>query len=78
MAEGASALVLESEESVRQRQATCYGEILGGHCNSELAGLYAVDEEGEALASLLSHTLAQRDVKPHELGFVVAHGQRQY
>lgn len=74
LADGASALVLESEASVRERGATCYAELLGGACATEAAGLFSLDAEGASLASLLSNTLARASTSVDELGLVVAHG----
>lgn len=74
LAEGASALVLESEEAVQQRSARCYAEILGGNSNSEVKGLFAIDPEAHALQALLHQTLEQYNVLPQDLGMVIAHG----
>lgn len=74
LAEGAAALVLESEESVRERNATCYGEMKGGLSASENAGLFGLKKEGEPLATLISETLHQAELKPGDINLVVAHG----
>lgn len=74
LAEGASALVLESEASVAARNATCYGEILGGHSATEAEGLFSIDEKGVGLTSLLSDTLGKLQLTPTDLEFLVAHG----
>lgn len=74
LAEGAAALVLESETSVRKRAATCYGEILGGFSASEAAGLFSIKAEGGHLASLLHRLLTTQQIEPAEIGMVVAHG----
>ena len=74
LAEGAAALVLESEASVRARSATCYGEITGGLSASETAGLFSIETEGEHLALLLNRLLEQQQLSPTDIGLVVAHG----
>jgi len=57
LADGAAALVLESEASARARNATCYGELLGGLTASEGKGLFSIEAEGEQLTSLLDSEL---------------------
>lgn len=74
LANGAAALVLESEASVRARSAVCYGEVIGGACTSEASGLFAVEPEGLHLANLLEHTLASCQLHSNDIGMVVAHG----
>ena len=74
MAEGAAALVLESEASVRARSATCYGEIIGGLSGSEAEGLFSIDAQGKPLADLMQRTLNATALSPSDIGFVVAHG----
>jgi len=74
LAEGAAALVLESEASARARSATCYAEISGGMSASEAAGLFSIDAEGEQLASMLAQTLANQQLQAEDIGLVVAHG----
>lgn len=74
LAEGAAALVLESEASVRARSATCYGEIVGGLSASEASGLFSIESEGQHLTALLERTLAEAQLAPEDIGLVVAHG----
>ena len=74
LAEGAAALVLESEASVRARSAKCYGEIAGGLSASEATGLFSIEPEGTHLAQLLTQLLEREQLKPVDVGFVVAHG----
>lgn len=74
LAEGAAALVLESEASALARQATCYAEIAGGLSASEASGLFSIDGDGEALAALIQRTLTNCQLEPQEIDFVVAHG----
>lgn len=74
LAEGASALILESEEAVQQRSARCYAELIGGSCTTEARGLFTLDPEAEALQTLLSQTLERYQIHPQELAMIIAHG----
>lgn len=74
LAEGAAALILESESSVKQRNATCYAEVVSGATACESAGLFSIEANGEHLAALLLNTLENHDVTVDEIGVVVAHG----
>ncbi|MGC1182293.1 beta-ketoacyl-[acyl-carrier-protein] synthase family protein [Legionella sp.] len=74
MAEGAAALILESEASVRARSASCYGEIMGGLSNSEVAGLFSIEASGQQLSELMQRTLDTIELKPQDINFIVAHG----
>lgn len=74
MGEGAAALVLESEASVRERSAPCYGEIIGGLSATEAEGLFSLDASGQPLADLMQQTLNMTKLAPQDVGFVVAHG----
>jgi 3-oxoacyl-[acyl-carrier-protein] synthase I len=74
LAEGAAALVLESEASARARSATCYGEIAGGFSASEATGLFSLDGSGEPLAKLLQKTLDELGIAPGDVDMIVAHG----
>ncbi|KTD61060.1 beta-ketoacyl-[acyl-carrier-protein] synthase family protein [Legionella shakespearei] len=74
LAEGAAALVLESEASVQARSATCYGEITGGLSASEAAGLFSIESDGQHLTDLMSRTLDSAGLTPEDVGLIVAHG----
>ena len=74
MAEGAAALVLESEASARARGAVCYGEVVGGLSATEASGLFSIEADGSHLASLMKNTLDQYQLTPADLGMLVAHG----
>lgn len=74
LAEGAAALVLESERSVNARSATCYGEILGGASASEAEGLFSIEAEGQHLAELIAQSIANAQLAPKDIDCVVAHG----
>jgi 3-oxoacyl-[acyl-carrier-protein] synthase-1 len=74
LADGAAALVLESEASVHARGATCYGEIAGGLSASEGSGLFTLEKEGHHLASLIERALTAANLSPQDLSMIVAHG----
>lgn len=74
LADGAAALVLESEESAKARNALCQAELVGGLSGTETAGLFALEKEGKPLADLMRQTLSQCQLKAEDIGVVVAHG----
>ena len=74
LADGAAALVLESEASVLARSATCYGEIIGGLSASEAAGLFSIEADGQHLTDLVERTLAVVELSKEDIGLIVAHG----
>lgn len=74
LAEGAAAIVLESEAAARQRGATCYAEVIAGSSSSEARGLLSIEEDGKSLSDMLSTTLAAHHVSVSDVGLVVAHG----
>ena len=74
LAEGAAALVLESEASALERGAVCYAEITAGLSATESAGLFSIQSSGERLASLMQETLDKEQIKSEDVGLLVAHG----
>jgi 3-oxoacyl-[acyl-carrier-protein] synthase-1 len=74
LAEGAAAIVLESEASVSARNAPCYGEIVGGFAASEASGLFSIESDGQQLNSLLERTVSDANLNSESLGLIVAHG----
>lgn len=74
LADGAAAMVIESEASALSRDAICYGEITGGMASTEAAGLFTIEAEGEHLTALISRTLEQQSLDPSDIGLLVAHG----
>ncbi len=74
LSEGACAMVLESEASARARGAMCHAEILGGVSQSEMSGLYSIEEDGHALSLLMKRLLDEKKKPASNLDFVVAHG----
>ncbi len=74
LADGAAALVLESEASVRARSAVCYGELMGGLSASEAAGLFSIESDGQHLADLIERTLNIAGLGKDDIGLIVPHG----
>ena len=74
LAEGAAAIVLESEASAKARGAVCYAEMAGGMSATEAAGLFSIHEDGKSLESLIQRTLARSNVAVDEIDLVTAHG----
>lgn len=74
MAEGAAALVLESEASVKARSAVCYAELLGGLAGSESEGLFSLEKSGSKLSQLINNTMHSSHVSIQDIGLLVAHG----
>lgn len=74
LAEGAAALVLESEASVTARKASPYVELTGGLARTEAAGLFSIKDDGALLAQLMQDTLTAQQLTPNDLACVVAHG----
>lgn len=74
LAEGAAALVLESEASLKARNKTPYVELTGGLARPEAAGLFSIDADGAALNALITDTLAMQALTADDLACVVAHG----
>jgi 3-oxoacyl-[acyl-carrier-protein] synthase I len=74
LADGACALVLESEESASARAATIYGKIKAAHTNSDAQGLYNIDTEHKSLDDCLRQTLAGAALQSADVGAIIAHG----
>lgn len=74
LAEGACSLILESEASVMARQGQRYAEVIGGFSSSERAGLFSIEEEGQALKQLIQKTLDGLQLTPDVFDMIVAHG----
>jgi 3-oxoacyl-[acyl-carrier-protein] synthase-1 len=72
--EGAAALMLETEASVRERGASVLGEILGGGSASDALGLLAIRDDGDALARSIELALRDANLEPRDIGMIAAHG----
>jgi 3-oxoacyl-[acyl-carrier-protein] synthase-1 len=72
--EGAGALVVETQASARQRNATVLGELLASGYACEAQGLVAIRDDGDGLARAIAEALANAELRPAEVGMIVAHG----
>ncbi len=71
--EGAGALVLETEASARERNATVLGEVLGCGSATEAVGLLAIREDGDGPARAMQMALDDAGLAPADVGMIVAH-----
>lgn len=74
LAEGASAIMLESEKSVLDRNAKCYAELIGGDTKTEACGLFSIENDGKQLENLLASTLNKYNLTIDSFTAVIAHG----
>ena len=72
--EGSGALVLETAASAEERNVPVLGEILGGGYACEALGLAAIRDDGDGLARAIAEALDDAEVRPAEVGMIVAHG----
>lgn len=74
LGEGAGALLLETEASASARGAEPFGELLGVGTAGEDRGLLAIDDDGDGLRRAIRAALDDADLRPRDVGLVVAHG----
>jgi len=74
LAEGAAALVLETEDSLVERKGQPLAELMGGKVQSEGAGLFSIEDDGQSLAKLMQAVCLQQGIAPNAIDFLVAHG----
>lgn len=74
LGEGAASLVLETEASARERNATILGEYLGGGDASEGEGIFDVRSDGDGLSRAIECALLDAGLVPSDVGMIVAHG----
>lgn len=74
LAEGASAIIIESAESVKSRNAKCFAELVGGSSNTECTGLFSIEEDGNELSKLITKTLHKCRLSQDDFALLVAHG----
>ena len=72
--EGAGALALETEQAVRERNATVLGEVLGGGYAGEALGLLAIRADGDGVVRAITQALDDAKLSPADIGMIVAHG----
>lgn len=78
MGEGAGIMVLEGEQSARERKATLYGEVAGYAMTSESTDITAPKENGEGMAKTMTMALKNANVSCDEIDYINAHGTSTY
>ena len=73
-AEGAGAVIMETEEHARARGATLYAEVLGGRLTGDAYHITAPDPEGDGAARALAGALKNTGLRPEDIDLVFAHG----
>ena len=74
MGEGAGVLVLEDEESARERGATILGEVIGYGSTADAFHLTAPQPDGAPAARAIEIALDDAGVTPDDVAYVNAHG----
>ncbi|HVW37516.1 MAG TPA: beta-ketoacyl-[acyl-carrier-protein] synthase family protein [Pirellulales bacterium] len=74
MGEGAAMFVVERLSHALERNADIYAEVVGGKMQAQAYHLTGLDAESESLAYLISATLKQARLSPHDVGYINAHG----
>jgi 3-oxoacyl-[acyl-carrier-protein] synthase II len=74
MGEGAGVLVLEDEESARERGATILGEVIGYGSTADAFHLTAPQPDGTPAARAIEIALDDAGVTPDDVAYVNAHG----
>jgi len=72
--EGAAMVVLETEESVRERGSVPLAEVLGWSVNSNAYHLTAPDKDGAGLRGVMERALQRAGLKPDAIDYINAHG----
>ncbi|QNQ83937.1 beta-ketoacyl-ACP synthase II [Lactobacillus sp. PV037] len=74
LGEGAGAVVLESLEHARERNAKILGEIVGYGATSDAYHITSPDPEGEGAARAMKLAISEANIMPDEVGYINAHG----
>ena len=74
LGEGAAALLLETESAAAERHGGVSGEFLGSGCTTEAEGLLPIRADGDGLAGAIVMALDDAEIRPAEVGMIVAHG----
>ncbi len=74
MAEGSGAVILESLEHARKRDANIYAEIVGLGMSSDAYHITAPNPEGEGAARSISLALKDGDLSPDSVDYINSHG----
>jgi 3-oxoacyl-[acyl-carrier-protein] synthase II len=74
MSEGATVLVLESEEHARARSARIYGEIAGYGASADAFHITQPEPSGSGAAIAIRMALRDAGASPSDVGYINAHG----
>jgi 3-oxoacyl-[acyl-carrier-protein] synthase II len=74
MGEGAGVLVLEAEDTARERGATVFGEIAGYGSTTDAHHLTAPDPSGVPASRAIELALADAGATPSDVDYINAHG----
>jgi 3-oxoacyl-[acyl-carrier-protein] synthase II len=74
LAEGGAMLLLETEESALNRQATIYGEILGWGINCDAQAMTAPEAEAQTAIKAIAKCLNMAQLQPQDIDYIHAHG----
>lgn len=74
LAEGAAAIVLESEASIKARGVKPIAQMLGGLAATEGSGLCTLSDDGKPLSDLMKLNLDNLGLYSFDIDMVVAHG----
>ena len=73
LGEGAAAIILETLDAAKARNAQIQGEILGGSTVSEAYGILSIRKNGDGVKRAIRLALESAGCRPDEIGMVVAH-----
>jgi len=73
-AEGAGAVILETEEHARARGAKIYAEVLGGRLTGDAYHITAPDPDGDGAARALTGALKNSGITAQDVDVIYAHG----
>ena len=74
MGEGAGALVLESYESAKKRNAIIYGEVLGYCANFDAYHITSPEPGGKGAVNAIISALNDAKLDKNQIGYINAHG----
>lgn len=71
VSEGASIVILESEKSLKERQVTSYGRVMGGAYLTD--GNHIVHPSSEAISLTIEKAIRSSNINKNDIGYVNAH-----
>lgn len=74
LAEGAGAIVIESEQAVAERQGKVFAEVLTGFSRTGRGGIFSIEHQAQTLTELVQSSLAQYKLSATDIGCVTLHG----